>query len=504
MDIKKRKEQELESIIKWANTNRKQPDSNFNTKDRSVDDIANNKDTKLDIEISKDEMEAFIFIAPPMKEDIKDFITFEYIKDKLEESGVKYGVDYNKVKEILDKEIYFTKVKIAEGKEAIDGKDGEIKYNFNLQKTLKPRLSKDGKADFYNLDLVTNIKKDQIIAEIIPPTNGKPGKTVTGKVLPVKNGKKPKLNLGKNVTASEDKMKVFSNIDGQPVLSGSKLSVIPILEIKGDVGTSTGNINFLGTVIVNGSVKSGFKVEAEGDVEVRGVVESATITAKDSIILRRGIQGREKGYLKAGLDIIARYMENTTAEAGRNIHVSEAIMHSNVLAMRKIILDGKRGLLVGGSAKAGEEIIAKTIGSPMCTYTELEVGVNSRKKKNLQEVITEIEKLKKSLEKTTQAIQFFSQLKDKNLLTSEKKQLLEKLKSTEKIIETKLHDLKIKKVKIEDALSFSGNGKISAYDITYAGVNLVIGNSSLKLRNKVEHVTFYNYMGQIKFGPFEG
>lgn len=506
-----RKDQELKRIIEWAKENKMQkaPQTQGKSNEKSKKDISsaeteNSQDINIDIEISKDQMEAFIFIASPLDNESENSITYEYIKDKLKEMGVIYGIDDRKIKDVLAKQIFNTKIKIAKGKEAIPGKDGKIKYNFNLRRNLKPRLSKDGKADFYNLDFVTNVSKGQQLVEIEPPTKGLPGKTVTGKQIPVKNGKLPKLSIGSNVAMSQDSMKAFSVIDGQPIISGGKLSVVPVLEVKDDVGTSTGNINFLGTVIVNGSVKSGFKVEATGDVEVRGVVESAEIIAEGNIILKRGMQGRGKGYLKAGEDIIARYIENTTAEAGRNIHVSEAIMHSYVFANRKIILDGKKGLIVGGKAVAREELIAKTIGSPMATYTELEVGVDTKKKKELQKTIDTTDKLNESLSKVQQAIQVFRKLEDRQSLPSDKKHLLDKLISTEGIILKKIQELKNKSAKLEDALKFSGSAKVSAYDVAHTGVNIFIRNSSLKLKDKVTHVTFYNYEGQIKFGSFEG
>ena len=82
----------------------------------------------------------------------------------------------------------------------------------------------DGTVDYHNLDLVTNVKKGNLLAEVIPPTKGIPGKTVTGKVISAKNGKEAKLRIGKNVDVFENGSKLFSGIDGQPILYGEKLS----------------------------------------------------------------------------------------------------------------------------------------------------------------------------------------------------------------------------------------------------------------------------------------
>ena len=54
--------------------------------------------------------------------------------------------------------------------------------------------------------------------------------------------------------------------------------MLPVLEISGDVGPATGNINFVGSM-VKGNVKSGFVITADGDVEVYGIVEAAKVEA---------------------------------------------------------------------------------------------------------------------------------------------------------------------------------------------------------------------------------
>ena len=51
------------------------------------------------------------------------------------------------------------------------------------------------------------------------------------------------------------------------------------LEIDQNVDFSTGNIDFPGNVIVHRSVKDCFTVKARDDIEVRGLIEAATLIA---------------------------------------------------------------------------------------------------------------------------------------------------------------------------------------------------------------------------------
>lgn len=490
---------ELQKIIDDTVKDAKKDIDNYkNVLEETTEDLK--VESNINVEISKDKMKAFISLTPAIGTTPP---TIEDIKDILNQKGVVFGVDDDKIKEILDREIYYTKMLVAQGKEAVNGQDGKINYLFKIRRDLKPRVSKDGKADFYNLDLITNVKKGQQIAEIIPPTDGTEGQTVTGQKIPFKPGREARIVAGKNIQISNEG-KIFSTIDGQPNIINGKLSVVPVLEIRGDVGPATGNINFLGSVIVNGNVKSGFKISVEKDIEVKGTVEAAELIAKGNIVIRRGVQGRGMGLLKAGLDIAAGYLENVTAVAGQNIHITEAVMHSKISAEKKIIVDGRKGLFVGGAARVGEELIAKIIGSPMCTYTEIEAGLNPQKKQELQRINKALDTENHNINKTKQAISVLEKLNKKGVLPTDKTIILGRLKTTyKKLIENRSKLLESKQ-KIEELLKCTGRAKISAADVVHPGVHIIIGNASLKIKDRVEHATFYNYEGNIKFSPYEG
>ena len=508
-ELEDNKDKKVGRILKWAI----EKTSVENTKDESeikenTNSVSNHtkeenisEDAKLKIDISKDERGVTVFLIPPKG---GKMLTIENIKEELATMGVAYGVDYNKIKEVVTREMFETLVHVASGLLPVNGENGRIKYYFDINRDLKPKMLEDGTADYHDLGLVINVKKGELLAEIIPPTKGIPGKTVTGKIIPAKDGKEARIRTGKNVIISEDGYKLYAWIDGQPVLYDRKLSVLPILEIKGDVGPATGNIEFLGSIVVLGNVKSGFAIKANGDLQVNGIVEAAEIEAGGNIIIKRGVQGQGKGILKAGQDFKARYIENTTVEAGENINIAEASMHSCLLAGKNIKLDGKKGLIVGGTAKAGEKLAAKIIGSPMSTYTEIEVGINPTLKMNHQNICNKLKDLEMDLHKINQAQGVLERLKEKDLLTHDKQVLLDKLILTKSSLMEQQSELMEEKEKLHLMISHSSRASISASNVCYSGVNIIIGNASLKVRDKINHVTFYNYEGQIKFGPYEG
>lgn len=495
-------DQKEKRLINWAIEKTRSEVSKAETKkDISSKESDFDENATIEIELSNNEMTATLSLIPPKG---GKMVSIEEIMEELQSKGIEYGINKDKISEIISHRIFNTPIEIATGLPPKDGEDGKINYFFDTKKSLKPKILEDGTVDHYNLGLVINVTKGQQLAEVIPPSKGIPGMTVTGKTVKARDGREARIRVGKNVVISEDGLKAFADIDGQPVLYNDKLSVLPILEIKGDVGPATGNIDFLGGVIVMGNVKSGFAIKASQDLEVYGIVEAAEVEVGGNIMIRRGVQGRGKGILKAGQDFTAKYIENASVEAGNNIIIAEAAMHSNLLAGKDIRLEGKKGLIVGGTAKAGEKLIAKTIGSPMSTYTELEVGINPKLKGDYQNICNQLATLEADINKIEQTISVLQRLKEKNMLTPDKQILLDKVILAGESLKNQQAELKNEKERLDLIMSYSSRAKISASNVCYPGVNIVIGNASLKVRDKITHVTFYNYEGQIKFGPFEG
>ena len=73
-------------------------------------------------------------------------------------------------------------------------------------------------------------------------------------------------------------------------------------EVPADVGASTGDIDYDGSVVVKGNVLTGYTIKATGDIIVNGVVEGAKLVTAGKIVLKRGIQGKGQASLEAGGD----------------------------------------------------------------------------------------------------------------------------------------------------------------------------------------------------------
>jgi len=456
-------------------------------------------DAVVKVRISPDKMSATIHITPP---DGGRMLSFEEVMNILKYEKVVYGINVKLLHDLCRNPAYNKEIVIAEGKTPINGKNGHIDYHFEITKDRTPKILEDGRVNFRELNLIENVHAGDILATITPPVKGIDGMNVMGQKVPAISGKPVIPPKGKNVVVSEDGLILSAAIDGQVVIADKKINVLPFYEVVGNVDSSTGNINFIGNVFVRGNVLTGFTIEAGGTVEVQGVVEGAFIKAGGDIVLRRGMQGGNKGTLIAGKSITARYIENSNISAVEDIRC-EVIMHSTVKCGGILELGGKNGLIVGGSAKVGREIHAKVIGSYMETITELEVGMDPIYRERYKALKEELEEFERNILKAEQAISLLTKLEAVNRLDDKKRYLLEKSINTKEYFTEKLKDYQNELEFVEKKLEEEGYGKIKASEVIYPGTRITIGTSMMLVKNPIQFVTLYRDQGDIKIGPYE-
>jgi hypothetical protein len=457
----------------------------------------------LSVDVADMEMKAYMTVSPPGPGGAD--LSYEEIRGLLQSAGVVNGIDDEAIRTFIDYPSYNEKILVAEGKKPENGADAQILYNFNVGREEIQLKEKNGRVDFRELNLVENVEAGQILATKKPPEEGVAGRTVTGKSLPAKPGKNVEIEAGKNVKLSDDRMSAVSTINGQVLLIAGKINVEPIYTVEGDVNFKTGNILFLGTVLVKGNVEDGFTVKAAGNIEVMGSVGKCVLDAEGEIIVHQGILGKNEGTVRAGSNVLAKFIENARIEAEENVLVSDGIIHSFVDANRRILCQGKRAAIVGGRLRAANEIHAKTLGSVAGTETLLEVGIDPKRKEKLTQVLHRKEELEKELEELVRNISTLENLKkvqrnfpedkQKNLgeLNDRRSEVLQELEQTNGAInEINLYLQSIK---------FSG--KVSASDRVFPGVKIFIKNENLVVRNEFKNVTFCLEDKEIRMVKYE-
>ena len=394
-------------------------------------------DALISVDVTKDHMKCYLVASGPGMSGAD--ISAEAIKRSLLTQGiVEQCIDDKKIEEFVDNPVYDNPFLVAEAIIPVDGKDAYLSYNFETDpKKLKAKVSESGNIN-YKENRIQNVIAGQPLATKIPDERGKGGKTVYGRYLEAKNGKDVQILLGKNVKFDKDGVTVVAEIDGEVMLFNGKITVEPVKFLDA-VNVKTGDVKFVGTVIIKGAVEEGYRVEAT-NIEVNGIVDKSYLEATGNIILSQGVFGKGEGYIKAGKSLWAKFINDTTVEVEENVIVSDSIVNSNVTAMKNIIVRGKKAQIIGGHLLATEEICAKKIGSPGGgTETTLEVGIDPRAKNRLlalQKKQTDLTKEYDNLELDVQTLEQQKKLRKK--LPLEKEGKLSSLKTRNKESTTEL------------------------------------------------------------------
>jgi uncharacterized protein (DUF342 family) len=465
------------------------------------------QDPVISVNIADMEMKAFLILQAPGPGGAD--LAAETIKGHLNNNRVVFGLKEDVLKSLEENPVYNEEILIAEGQKQVNGHDARIMYNFNTDHSTIILKEKNGRVDFKDLNLIENVVAGQQLAKKIPPERGNEGQTVTGKTLPAKPGKDIAIGVGKNVKLSEDGATAISEINGQVILLNGKLNVEPVYTVPGDVNLHTGNILFLGTVIVRGNVEDGFSVKAAGNIEVTGNVGKAILDAEGDIIVHQGILGKNEGKVKCGKNIYAKFIEHAYVEAENNVIVTDGILHSYVDSNKKIICQGRRASIVGGRLRAAEEINAKNLGSVAGAETILEVGYDPRSKEKLIELQSKNEGLSKELEEIERNVNTLENLKkvQKNLPEEKEKYLTELNEKRMKIL-SEMKEIKNQINEIKHHLaSLKVKGKISASERVFPGVKIYLKDVMDKVRVEQKSVTYVlegKRIRMTKYEPVEG
>ncbi len=461
-------------------------------------------DATFYIDISSDDMKASIIATAPAVGGAD--ISVARIIQMLKSQGIVNDLSMDKINDYVDNPVYGVPYVVAEGAEPQDGRDAYISYNFETDKSkLHIKESDSGQVDFKELNLIQNVVEGQTLAHKVLPERGKSGHTLKGRYLEAKNGKDISLPVGKNVTVDADGRTMRAAVNGQVLLVNDKINVAPIMEVEG-VNIKTGNITFLGTVIIKGNVEDGFQVKASGNIEVYGAVENAVLEADGDIVVSLGIMGKDQGFIKAGGSMWAKFIQNATVEAEQYIVVRDGIINSNVTSNKKILVQGKRASIIGGHTFATEEIRAKTIGSSAgASETILSVGYDPKAKRRLDELTDKQAVLIKELNDLELDIQTLEQQKKiRKTLPAEKEENLNTLMSRKDEIHAEVDTMSTEIQEIQDHLrELKIVGTVSASGAVYSGVKVNIRDVREEIRNETKSVTFFYEDGFVRYGKYE-
>lgn len=264
---------------------------------------------ELKITTSEDKMEAYISInyIPHHEYKLKDKqeanllcleaeiietvmpqqYTTSDIRSELSLAGITFG--------IIDKAIQKAIVSkcsnqiIARGKRCEVGTDDKITINFSQEKSFDNLVKEaTGNIDFKSIGSVEAVHAGDVIAYYIKGTHGIDGCDILGNKIKHKDGKIIKLKASSGCTI-KDGSKVVSLIDGKPCVKNSTFYVYKVHEIRDNVDIKSGNIKFIGDIVIYGGVKEGMTVDCGNSLIIYKDIERSEIKAKNNIEIKGNV-----------------------------------------------------------------------------------------------------------------------------------------------------------------------------------------------------------------------
>lgn len=445
------------------------------------------------VQITADGMEAYIMLVTP---DDGGEYTVESLQKALDERGVKYGIDESALKELADEKKYGLETLIARGTEAVDGKDGYYVYNFNCNFDKKPLIKPDGTVDYWSVKSIESVVQDQVIAEYHPCVEGTDGKTVTGKPIPAKRGREQLPLKGKGFERRDDNTYV-ALMSGKIETQNDRVVILPVHELSGNADLSSGNIDFHGDVVIHGSVESGVIVKASGTITVDGIVEACTLEAGKDIILRSGMLGGNKASVKTKGSITAKFFEFTRIECAGDIR-ADVLMDCQVQCFGKIIMNGKRGSIIGGLTHGVRGIEVTTLGNDAEKKTVIMTGASPEEYAKLKQLEKTIQELSQGLVQIDEGLRKFEELeKARGVSYKDDPRRVTLLRV--KIRDTAtLANSKEEAKQIRNLIESASGACVTVLRETYPGVVIQIEDTKLLVQNNVKSAEFYKLQDKIK------
>jgi uncharacterized protein (DUF342 family) len=455
-------------------------------------------DKCLKVSVSADKLSALLTVVH-----IEDGYDFAYsdISELLARNGIVYGINQVNIVKLVDqlRAYHNATITVATGIPPEEGEPGYIKSRINTSNTArKPLVLEDGTVDYKEVTTILNIRQGEQIAERVLPGEGKPGRTVTGETIAAKMGKDIRFKPGKNVIIDPEQRYMFAAIDGVISLTdGEKINVFPLYEVNGNIDYNIGNIDFVGSVVVRGSVLSGFRVKASGDIRVTGGVEGAELYADGSIEVQGGILGQNRGFIKAGKNVKSSFVQDGRVEAGEDVIISQSIMHSSIRAGKNVVCKSAKGLIVGGTIQAGERVEARTVGNSLATFTSIEVGIPPERRNELLALRAQLKTTAENDKKTAQALTLLDQMAANGQLSADKAAMRTKLSHTKKAYADEIADIRERILDLELLFEQTGLAQIDIAATVYGGSKIVMGRYVKFIKDPMTRVKFQIIDGDI-------
>lgn len=423
--------------------------------------------------------------------------SMEELQGVLKENGIVHGIREKAISEIAEGKQNYEEILIATGTAAKDGRDGYFEYHFNPHPETEPIILPDGSVDYNVLGKIELVREGETLVTYHPPIPAVYGKDIRGNDIGAYEGKGlPPLQC-KRCSMDEDGCKYYADVEGNVTLNGRTLTVTPIYVLDGNLDAATGSLDFHGDVLIQGNVFAGVTVKTTGNITINGHVETANIIAGKDVILKNGMQGSGNGTIRAGGNVMARFIEQTQVYAGMEVNTG-ALLNCEVESGHNVKVVGNRGTIIGGRVTAVEEISAASIGNRAGVDTQLVIGLDCEFKTKMSEIDRLAEEYEENMTDAIRTLDRLDyQMKNQPFTPALNEQKAEQMRR--KINnQLKLKEITQKREELIDINRRSADGKIVVSGLSNVGCVIIINGVRELLHSEYRDVTYTKGRNEIR------
>ena len=453
------------------------------------------------LRVSPDGLEAWLE-APPGKE-LSPRVFYRF-RSQLEDLGLRNFLD-PPVRE-------GSRLIVARGQPPRHGEDGRIEFLIDLSRG--PREVSPHRVDWREVNALVSVPAGTAVARVLPPTPGVPGLTVWGEPIPPKPGHKLRLRketsgvdeklrgleeelegvtgeegradlvLGPGLRYDPEKELILAEEGGFLEIQQRRLRIHPVYTLRGDVDWNTGNIHFHGRKLtVTGSVKRGFQVEVQGDLEIRGNVEDGVRIRTGGHLTVGGIVKGAGTSVEAGGNAILNIVEQAVIKVKGNLTVTGYLLQTRAMVGGSLSVLGEKGLVGGETFVEGSGVVS-VAGNPAFVRTVVRVGFSYEVAEEVYRLEREFDRLDQLTDQMKEALVQGIRMAKEGRLSPRQKKILGRLYRVlkEKLLE--MAEIKERMASLEEELERGAMALLQITRWAYPNVLVGVGRHTLLLQKE--------------------
>jgi len=451
--------------------------------------VEQSSDALIQVEVASDSLTATAEFIPARGEGRP--LSPEYVEHRLSEAGVTNGVLWDVIQDAIaactDEKRRIADLTIARGSApepdlperiilmdrfAAVARESLPDATSDVQQQPEMGSASRSRVDYKAISPYVIVRRGEELGRVEQEMIGTDGLGVNNKQLQRPVAAVLKLEPGKNIEIRDNE--VYALKSGQFQVRGKVFSIEETLEISGEVGYRTGNINFPGNLVLAGEVKDGFRIWVGGSIHAKATVDAHEIFARGEILAAEGIIGRGKATVRAVKKITAKFIENCLVESKSSIYIKNSVVNSKIAALDRVVM-GDNGKIVGSEIRAVEGVTAHQVGNSAEIPTTIVCGVDfivermlSQMQEQHQQLMTRVQALR---------VQF-----------SDDPQ--QKLAAQIRAFETRARELSNKMAGMIDRLDRNESAELRVLGTIYPGVRVTICRAQLAITEKKTAVVY--------------